>query len=140
MIAVEVENLLKRFRRQTVQPYTTIKSALVDVFWRRRRSAEAETFEVLSGITFSVKQGQTLSIIGRNGSGKSTLLKVLAGIYRADHGRVRVHGRIGALPISVLASILSSADAKMSLSTVSFWAFSKKEVRQRFGRSYSLLA
>ena len=97
MIAVEVENLLKRFRRQTVQPYTTIKSALVDVFWRRRRSAEAETFEVLSGITFSVKQGQTLSIIGRNGSGKSTLLKVLAGIYRADHGRVRVHGRIGAL-------------------------------------------
>jgi ABC-type polysaccharide/polyol phosphate transport system ATPase subunit len=52
---------------------------------------------VLSGITFSVKQGQTLSIIGRNGSGKSTLLKVLAGIYRVDHGRVRVHGRIGAL-------------------------------------------
>ena len=97
MIAVEVENLSKRFRRQTVQPYTTIKSAIVDVFRRRRRSAEAETFEVLSGITFSVQQGQTLSIIGRNGSGKSTLLKVLAGIYRADHGRVRVHGRIGAL-------------------------------------------
>ena len=69
MIAVEVESLSKRFRRQTVRPYTTIKSAIVDIF-RRRRSAEAESFEVLSGITFSVKQGQTLSLIGRNGSGK----------------------------------------------------------------------
>ena len=66
MIAVEVENLSKRFRRQTVQPYTTIKSALVDVLRRRRRSAEADTFEVLRGITFSVQQGQTLSMIGRN--------------------------------------------------------------------------
>ena len=73
MISVEVENLSKRFRRQTVQPYTTIKSAIVDVFRRRWRPAEAETFEVLSGITFSVQQGQTLSIIGRNGSGKSTI-------------------------------------------------------------------
>jgi lipopolysaccharide transport system ATP-binding protein len=131
MIAVAVENLSKRFRRQTVQPYTTIKSALVDVF-RRRRPVEAETFEVLSGITFSVQQGQTLSMIGRNGSGKSTLLKVLAGIYRADHGRVRVQGRIGALlDLGTGFHPEFSGRENVFINGI-ILGLSKKEVRQRF--------
>ena len=132
MIAVEVENLSKRFRRQTVQPYTTIKSALVDVLRRRRRSAEAETFEVLRDITFSVQQGQTLSMIGRNGSGKSTLLKVLAGIYRADHGRIRVHGRIGALlDLGTGFHPEFSGRENVFINGI-ILGLSKKEVRQRF--------
>jgi|RhiMethySRZTD1v2_1073278.scaffolds.fasta_scaffold125989_2 lipopolysaccharide transport system ATP-binding protein len=131
MIAVEVESLSKRFRRQTVRPYTTIKSAIVDIF-RRRRSAEAESFEVLSGITFSVKQGQTLSIIGRNGSGKSTLLKVLAGIYRVDHGRVRVHGRIGALLELGTGFHPEFSGRENVLINGVILGLSKKEVRQRF--------
>jgi ABC-type polysaccharide/polyol phosphate transport system ATPase subunit len=55
------------------------------------------TFQALKDITFAVPSGQTLGIIGRNGSGKSTLLKLLAGIYRADHGKLVVHGKVGAL-------------------------------------------
>jgi len=134
MIAVEVENLSKRFRRQTVQPYTTIKSALVDVFRRRRRSAEAETFEVLRGLTFSVKQGQTLSILGRNGSGKSTLLKVLAGIYHADHGRICVHGRLGALlDLGTGFHPEFSGRENVFINGI-ILGLSKKEVRQRFDR------
>ena len=55
------------------------------------------TFQALKDVTFAVPSGHTLGIIGRNGSGKSTLLKLLAGIYRPDHGKIVVHGKVGAL-------------------------------------------
>jgi len=97
VVAVQVESVSKRFRRQTVQPSTTLKSTIVD-FLRGRKVVESpSTFQALEDITFTVPHGHTLGIIGRNGSGKSTLLKLLAGIYRPDRGKVVVHGKIGAL-------------------------------------------
>jgi ABC-type polysaccharide/polyol phosphate transport system ATPase subunit len=48
----------------------------------------------LAGVSFDVHQGEFFAIVGRNGSGKSTLLKILASIYRADAGRVRMAGRL----------------------------------------------
>src|SRR5262249_54721073 len=97
MVAVEVEDVSKQFRRSTVQPYTTLKSVLVDVFQGRKTSTKADVLHALRGVTLTVRQGQALGIIGRNGSGKSTLLKLLAGIYRPDQGRIHVSGRLGAL-------------------------------------------
>lgn len=97
MVAVEVENVSKRFRRQTVQPSTTLKTAFVDFLLQRRRRDGETTFQALRDISFTVRKGRTLGIIGRNGSGKSTLLKLLAGIYRPDNGRIAVHGKVGAL-------------------------------------------
>jgi len=97
VVAVEVEDISKQFRRQTVQPSTTLKSAIVD-FLRGRKLAESPaTFQALKEVTFAVPAGHTLGIIGRNGSGKSTLLKLLAGIYRPDRGKIVVHGKVGAL-------------------------------------------
>jgi lipopolysaccharide transport system ATP-binding protein len=97
VVAVQVDGVSKRFRRQTVQPSTTLKSAVVD-FLRGRKVAETpSTFQALTEVTFAVPGGQSLGIIGRNGSGKSTLLKLLAGIYRPDHGKIVVHGKVGAL-------------------------------------------
>ena len=48
----------------------------------------------LRSISFDVHRGEFFGIVGRNGSGKSTLLKILASIYRADHGRIRMAGRL----------------------------------------------
>ena len=49
---------------------------------------------VLRGVSFDVHRGEFFGIVGRNGSGKSTLLKIMASIYRADRGRIRMAGRL----------------------------------------------
>src|SRR5438105_15864439 len=56
-----------------------------------------ETFQALSGVSFTVPKGATYGVIGRNGSGKSTALKLVAGITKPTSGTVRVDGRISAL-------------------------------------------
>lgn len=54
-------------------------------------------FWSLKDVSFELKRGETLGVIGRNGAGKSTLLRLLNGIYPPDRGRIEVHGRIAAL-------------------------------------------
>lgn len=53
---------------------------------------------VLRGVTFSVRRGEMVGIVGENGAGKSTLLRILAGLLRADRGRVDLRGRVGYCP------------------------------------------
>jgi ABC-type polysaccharide/polyol phosphate transport system ATPase subunit len=55
---------------------------------------EYRELRALRAVSFDVHKGEFFGIVGRNGSGKSTLLKVLASIYRADAGRVRMAGRV----------------------------------------------
>jgi len=52
------------------------------------------TLHALRGVTFDVHRGEFFGIVGRNGSGKSTLLKIMASIYRADRGRLRMAGQL----------------------------------------------
>lgn len=132
MIAIEAESVSKRFRRQTVQPHTTLKSAVVNLVRRRNRSVEEGMFQALRGITFTVQQGQVLGIIGRNGSGKSTLLKLLAGIYRPDQGKIRVCGRVGAL-LELGAGFHPEFSGRENvLINGIVLGLSKREIRQRF--------
>jgi len=56
-----------------------------------------ETFWALNDVTFDVKQGEVVGIIGRNGAGKSTLLKILSRITQPTRGRAEIYGRVGAL-------------------------------------------
>src|SRR3984893_16329594 len=58
---------------------------------------EVEEFWALKNVSFQVKEGEVLGIIGRNGAGKSTLLKVLSRITEPSHGRVLIRGRVASL-------------------------------------------
>jgi ABC-type polysaccharide/polyol phosphate transport system ATPase subunit len=57
-------------------------------------SRDFRELRALNGVSFEIGQGEFFGIVGRNGSGKSTLLKLLASIYRADRGRIRIAGRL----------------------------------------------
>ncbi len=56
-----------------------------------------DEFWALNDVSFEVKRGECLGLIGANGAGKSTLLKLLNGVILPDKGTIRVHGRVGGL-------------------------------------------
>ena len=89
MAVISVRGVGKSFsipsvRRETVREH-------VFGLLRRRRFEE---LRVLEDISFEVRRGETLGLMGRNGSGKSTLLKIISGIYRADRGSVVVRAPV----------------------------------------------
>jgi len=85
--AIEVSGVSKTFRLPHEQR-TTLKEYFLHPF----KHVEYEQQPALQDVSFQVRHGEFIAIIGPNGSGKSTLLKILAGIYRADSGSVRING------------------------------------------------
>ncbi|HTX47439.1 MAG TPA: ABC transporter ATP-binding protein [Solirubrobacteraceae bacterium] len=88
-VSIEVRDVEKTFRIPD-RKVDTLKERVVHPLHK----IEYRELHALRGISFDVHEGEFFGIVGRNGSGKSTLLKVLASIYRADHGTVRMAGRL----------------------------------------------
>lgn len=87
-IAIRVNHVSKSFKLPHEQG-NSIKSKLINF---RKRGYEVQ--EALKDISFEVKKGDFLGIVGRNGSGKSTLLKILSGIYEPTSGSIEVNGKL----------------------------------------------
>jgi lipopolysaccharide transport system ATP-binding protein len=101
---IKVEDLGKRYRLSHLEQgrYITLREVVVDRFSRlfqrsRSPSAAAEDFWALRNISFDIKEGEAVAIIGRNGAGKSTLLKILSRITEPTEGRIRLKGRVSCL-------------------------------------------
>jgi ABC-2 type transport system ATP-binding protein len=88
--AIVVKDLYKSFRLPTERAWG-LKQA---IFNRLRGIKGYNDQEVLKGISFTIKRGEFVGIVGRNGSGKSTLLKTLAGIYCPEKGGIMINGNL----------------------------------------------
>jgi lipopolysaccharide transport system ATP-binding protein len=102
-IAIRAENLSKRYdiamaknRNDTMKDQ--FAKSLKAVFSRTGRTRLSEKdFWALKDVSFDVKQGEVVGIIGQNGAGKSTLLKVISQITMPTNGRAEIYGRVGSL-------------------------------------------
>jgi lipopolysaccharide transport system ATP-binding protein len=90
-IAISVKNVTKTYRL-----YNSHADRVKEAFHPLRKKYY-NPFNALADVSFDVKKGETLGIIGRNGSGKSTMLQIICGILRPTSGYVEVNGRVSAL-------------------------------------------
>lgn len=90
-IAISVRNLTKTYRLFS-HPGDRIKQ-----FFNLGLKQYHREFTALKDVSFDIKKGETIGIVGRNGSGKSTLLQLICGILKPTSGSVVVNGRISAL-------------------------------------------
>src|SRR5262249_49602428 len=98
-LAISVRGLGKAYTIRHNEPrHTTLAESIMH---RLRhplaRSISRETFWALKDVTFDVKRGEVVGIVGRNGAGKSTLLKVLSRITEPTTGEIDLYGRVGSL-------------------------------------------
>jgi ABC-type polysaccharide/polyol phosphate transport system ATPase subunit len=90
---ISFENVVQRFRVIQERP-DTLREVFAKLYQRHTTYHE---FEAVRHVSFEVKRGTTMGIIGRNGSGKSTILKIIAGVYKPSAGRVMVQGSVAPL-------------------------------------------
>lgn len=113
-VAIRVENLSKRYRIGQRERYYALRDVLAKLFtapFRRLSASPSHRLSVspfprfsdsqhiwaLKDVSFEVKRGEVVGIIGRNGAGKTTLLKILSRITEPTEGYAEIHGRVGSL-------------------------------------------
>lgn len=124
-IAISVKNIKKSFKVY-LDGSRYLKEKIL--FWKRNRF---EMRNVLNGISFDIKKGEAVGIIGANGCGKSTTLKLLSRIMYPDEGTVRMNGRVSAL-IELGAGFHPDMTGRENIYTnAAIFGLSRKEIEER---------
>jgi lipopolysaccharide transport system ATP-binding protein len=124
--AIEVNGLGKCYQIYD-KPSDRLKQMLV-----RGRKQYYKEFWALKDVSFKIKKGETVGIIGRNGSGKSTLLQMICGTLNPTGGEVKVHGRVAALLELGAGFNPEFSGVENVYMAASLYGLSKQEVDQRF--------
>jgi ABC-type polysaccharide/polyol phosphate transport system ATPase subunit len=121
---VSVKYRLIRERRRSLQEYL--------IRYIKGKRLEAESFSALQSISFAVKKGDSLGIIGHNGAGKSTLLKVISGVIKCNNGGISVNGKVAPL-IELEAGFDHELTGRENIYlNASMLGFSKKDINESF--------
>jgi len=99
-ILISVENVNKRFCRNLKRSlWYGVRDVGMEMIGRGSDKSElrAEEFWAIKDVSFQLKRGETLGLIGHNGAGKTTILRMLNGLIKPDAGRIIVRGRVQAL-------------------------------------------
>lgn len=98
---IKVENVSKKFCRSLKKSLWYGMQDLGNELLGRRHGGDGELrpeeFWAVKDVSFELKRGECLGLIGRNGAGKTTVLRMLNGLIKPDQGRIEIRGRVGAL-------------------------------------------
>ncbi|ODT42509.1 MAG: sugar ABC transporter [Microbacterium sp. SCN 70-200] len=126
-MAIHVAGLGVRFRR-----IRRGRRSLKDLFGGSRRRTRPDEFWALREVSFDVRQGEAIGVVGRNGQGKSTLLKLVAGVLLADEGTVDVRGGVAPL-IEITGGFVGDLTVRENVRlTAGLHGMSRAEVARRF--------
>lgn len=127
-IAISVENVSVKFNLAMAK-YDGLKEYVISLL---KGQVLYQEFKALKDVSFTVKKGESLGIVGFNGSGKSTLLKVIAGILRPDKGSAKVYGTIAPL-IELGAGFDANLTAKENIFfNGALRAIPKKKIQEKY--------
>jgi lipopolysaccharide transport system ATP-binding protein len=100
-VLVRVEHVSKKFcrslKRSLWYGMKDLGSELTGSQHSDNKQLRKDEFWAVNDVSFELKRGECLGLIGRNGAGKTTLLRMLNGLIKPDKGRIEMHGRVGAL-------------------------------------------
>ncbi len=126
-LAIEVRDLGVRFRRNRRG-----RRSFKDLFSDSSRRSKPGEFWALRNVSFDVRPGESIGVVGRNGQGKSTLLKLVAGVLLADEGTVTVRGGVAPL-IEITGGFVGDLTVRENVRlTAGLHGMSRAEVSRRF--------
>lgn len=134
-IVISVNQVSKKFCRDLKRSlFYGVKDIATDLVGSQRRSEvlrEGE-FWALKDVSFQLRQGEALGLVGGNGAGKSTLLRIISGLIKPDTGSVRVKGRVAPL-IALGAGFNPILTGRENIyANMSILGLSTKEIKERF--------
>ena len=123
---IEAENVGMQFKVRETK-VDTLKERVVQFFKRKNKK---KYLTVLEDVSFKLKKGESLGVIGHNGAGKSTLLKIVAGIFKPTSGKIKTKGEVILLNLGAGFDMEANAIENIYLNGA-ILGFSRKHMKEK---------